>query len=227
MAPAGFWKRYAAWTLDAAILLPLAWILTAPQLASMRATTTIATQTLFHDVASAMARLLEQGGDPLAAAFALAHDPALMQDSHALAVAITHGLQPILLVFAVLTGVYHVAFEQTRWRGTPGKRLLGIVVADRADAAPSLLRSLLRNGAGVLSWISLNLGHALAALPPEHRALHDHIAGTRVLALHAGAMPSWARAWLFAQAALFVLTCVGMSWWAQQALDAALLRALG
>lgn len=227
MAPAGFWKRCAAWTLDAAILLPLTCMLAASSLAAMGAATTAAAQSLLSQVAGAMARLLEQGGDPFGSALALVRDPALLQGSQALAAALTHGLQPVLVTFATLTGLFHVAFEQTRWRGTPGKRLLGIVVADRAGAAPSLPRSLLRNGAGVLSWLSLNLGHALVALPPEHRALHDRIAGARVLALRPGPMPQWARIWLIAQAVLFVLACVGASWWAQQALDAALLRALG
>jgi uncharacterized RDD family membrane protein YckC len=174
-----------------------------------------------------MARLLEQGGDPMSAVLAVVHDPALLQGSQALAAALTHGLQTVLITFATLTGLYHVAFEQTRWRGTPGKRLLGIVVADRAGAAPSLPLSLLRNGAGLLSWATLNAGHALAALPPEYRALHDRIAGTRVLAQRPGPMPQWARIWLMAQAVLFVLASVGVAWWAQQALNAALLRALG
>ena len=129
--------------------------------------------------------------------------------------------------FTLLAGCYHIVFEQTAWRGTPGKRLLGIVVADRSGAAPTLSLSLLRNGAGLLSWATLNLGHALAALPPEYRALHDRIAGTRVLAQGPGPMPQWARIWLIAQGVLFVLACVGVAWWAQQALNAALLRALG
>src|SRR3546814_8479267 len=30
------------------------------------------------------------------------------------------------------------------------------------------------------SWLTFNLGHALAALPPQKRALHDYLAGTRV-----------------------------------------------
>ena len=226
MVPAGFWKRYAAWTVDAAVLLPLAYLLTAPQLAVMCNATATAAQVLLRDVATAMARMLALGGDPFVTAFAFVHDPALLQDSHAVAAAIARGLQPALLAFALLAGGYHVAFEQTRWRGTPGKRLLGIVVADRNGAAPSLPLSLVRNGAGLLSWLSLNLGHAIAALPPDHRALHDRIAGAQVLALRAG-LPHWGRAWLMVQLGLFVLACVGLWWWAQQALDAALLRALG
>jgi hypothetical protein len=40
---------------------------------------------------------------------------------------------------------------------------------------------LLRHAAGSLSWLTLNLGHLLAALPPHKRALHDWIAGARVV----------------------------------------------
>ena len=83
-----------------------------------------------------------------------------------------------------------------------------------------MARSLLRNLAGLLSWLSLNFGHALAAVPPQHRALHDYLAGTQVLA-HAAPLPRWARAWLVVQALLLLLAFACAMNWMQGALDAA------
>ena len=104
--------------------------------------------------------------------------------------------------------------------------MLGLVVADMQGAAPSLARSALRNLGGVLSWLSLNLGHALAAVPPRHRALHDYMAGTQVLAPPAR-LPLWARAWLFAQAVMLLVVLACALTWMQGALDGALMRMLG
>jgi len=39
----------------------------------------------------------------------------------------------------------------------------------------------LREAASLLSWLTLNLGHALALAAPRRQALHDRIAGTRIL----------------------------------------------
>ena len=162
-----------------------------------------------------------------AAALTLAVDPGLRDGSRALASALTHGLSSTALVFAVLLLLQHVAFEQSRWRGTAGKHVLGMMVADMRGAAPSLSRSLLRNLAGSLSWLSLNAGHALAALPPQHRALHDYIAGAQVVLASPAPLPRWARTWLFAQAVLLLVLLACTLTWMQDALDAALIRALG
>ena len=71
-----------------------------------------------------------------------------------------------------------------------------MVVAD-ADARATLPRVAVRHVAGALSWLTLNLGHALAAVPPQKRALHDYIAGLHVVDDAAGQpLPGWARTWL-------------------------------
>ena len=61
---------------------------------------------------------------------------------------------------------------------------------------------MLRFFAGGLSWLALNLGHAMVGWRRDRRALHDLIAGTQVWA--AGEMPRAARLWLIAQAALLL-----------------------
>ena len=226
LVPAGFWRRYAAWSLDAVPALVLACLLTRQQLQAMGDALAATVHALVDRLAATMLHAFDQGNGVLLAALAVTRDPALHDGSRVLAATLTRGLQWTALVFAVLTLLQHVAFEQSRWRGTPGKRLLGLMVEDMQGRAPSLSRSLLRNLAGLLSWLSFNLGHALAAVPPQHRALHDHVAGTQVLAPPAP-LPAWARAWLFAQTVLLLVLLACTLTWLQGALDAALMRALG
>ena len=226
LVPAGFWRRYAAWSLDAVPAAILACLLTRAQLQAMGITLTTTAHGLVDHIAATMLRLFEQGSGVFLTALTLTLDPALRDGSRALAAALTQGLQWTALVFAGLMLLLHVAFEQGRWRGTPGKRLLDLVVTDVQGAPPSLPRSVLRNLAGLLSWLSFNLGHALAAIPPQHRALHDYVAGTQVLAPPAR-LPQWARAWLCAQAVLLLVAFACALTWMQGALDAALMRALG
>ena len=113
-------------------------------------------------------------------------------------------LQSALLVAtlraAALALPWFVGFEASAWAATPGKRLLGLRVADRAGRRVSHARALARFAAGGLSWLTLNLGHALAGWRRDHRALHDLVAGTQVRGL--GPTPRWARAFVFSIAVL-------------------------
>ena len=56
---------------------------------------------------------------------------------------------------------------------------------------------------GASSWLTLNLGHALAGFRRDHRALHDLVAGTQVLGR--GPMPRWARGLLVGVGVLAVV----------------------
>jgi uncharacterized RDD family membrane protein YckC len=105
--------------------------------------------------------------------------------------------------------LWHVGGERSRWQGSPGKHALRLRVVDAdADRRPTLAQSLLRHVAGALSWLSLNLGHALAAVPPQRRALHDYLARSRVVSDGDGQLPAWARAWLWLQV-LLVAAAIG------------------
>ena len=75
---------------------------------------------------------------------------------------------------------------------------LGLRVADMAGARFDRGRALLRHAAGALSWLTLNIGHALVLLRPDRRALHDLVAGTAVLqdADPRAKLPPLAQAWL-------------------------------
>ncbi len=65
---------------------------------------------------------------------------------------------------------------------TPGKWLLGLRVMDHRGVIPiGVPRALLRMAAYMISSITMGLGHTLVAFRRDHRALHDMLAGTRVV----------------------------------------------
>ena len=199
-AAAGFWRRYAAWSLDAVpIAVPVllfAWPGMRGDFAALRAA--------FEALSATMASLLADGlmstQPPLLLAQRWLHEPALRDAVAALQSALGALLLPPLAGFVAVALVYGVAFERSSWRATPGKRALGLVVVDDAGHRIKAGHALLRFCAGSLSWLTLNLGHALAALPPRYLALHDRVSGTRVVRTAAnGRMPAWAKSWLLLQ----------------------------
>lgn len=192
---AGFWQRELAWLLDAALLgvgvhlllalwsaLPLPWP-AALERDALRAL-----------LERALVLLL----DPLAAPLAL----------HALlrALLAVLGWMTVLatVAYALLAMPYFVLQEAGPYRASLGKRALGLVVADRRGGALGPGRASARHLAATLSWISLNLGHALAAWSPSRQALHDRLSGTRVLA-RSPRLPGWGRALVGVQIVLLLL----------------------
>jgi len=208
MTSAGFWRRYAAWSLDAAPLSILSVLLCWPWAAP-------AARALARDypaMLDAAGRSLGQAlaeGTPLAALAAqwLA-DPVLRAAIDAVSHALWALLWPLLLAFALLGAGYHTLLEAGPRQATPGQRLLGLRVTDAAGARIDHARALLRHVAGALSWLTLNIGHALVLLRPDRRALHDLVSGTAVVqaADPRAKLPPLARAWLGLQ--LLAL------WWA-------------
>jgi len=204
--PAGFWRRYAAYSLDASAIgllcLPLLWSRLAKAAALMSAATDTLLDRLWPMLDSASSGAGMVPWDWLD----LARDPALLDMTQRLAgdlLAIS--LQCALVVMAV-AAVWFVASESSRWQASPGKHLLGLRVTDVRGERCGRGRIALRFVAGVPSWLLLNLGHAMAAVTPGKRALHDYLAGTRVeLAPGApAAMPRAARSWLLLQVAVFL-----------------------
>ena len=209
--PAGFWRRYAAWSLDwtllgavlALVLVPLflrAW----EQLLSLE-----------QELQDAMyERLMSAGGDlasPLALATKLLDDPAIAAPLRDATTQVTWTLtQAALVAFGAAT-LYFVATEGSAWQATPGKRLVGLRVRGMQGEAAGFGRALARHLAGVVSWLTLNLGHAIAGWRRDRRALHDLLAGTQVVAV--APMPAWARAWLGLQGALLVGALLGAIGW--------------
>lgn len=232
MRPAGYWRRAAAWSLDAALLAPPALALCWNALAAAATPLLLAWAALVDAVAGRMAAAIVAAGpyappDPGALAglvLGSMRDPALLAAAGELQRALLAAAGPPLIAFVALSFTLCASFEGSRLRATPGKRALGLRVAAVDGCEPGIGAVLLRFAAGALSWLSLNVGHALAALPPEHAALHDRISGTRVM-LAAGAsgrMPRWAVAWLALLGAALLLATA----WATLAMGAAMQAAL-
>ncbi|ODS63592.1 MAG: hypothetical protein ABS41_05320 [Arenimonas sp. SCN 70-307] len=204
MRPAGFWRRYAAYSLDVlvplAVSVPLLWGTGARVLAGTDAAMQQVQFRLFELMDAALAGGAD-AADPLGQLLAWSGDPVLREGVLALVATWLHGLAIAAAVLFALSALWFVGFEASRWQATPGKRLAGLRVTALDGGRPAPWRVVLRFVAGVPSWLMLHLGHALAGWTKERRALHDLIAGTRVvLAPDAGdPMPRWARRWLWAQ----------------------------
>lgn len=202
---AGFLARHAAWSLDAALLAIVAWLLTRHAIASGAAALHAAWTQLAQRIAARMLDAVGQAADMTGLATQLLQDASLHAAGAAVEASLRALLLPPTLVFAALAAIYWIGFECSAWQATPGKRALSLQVTDLDGRRLRVAQAALRHVAGALSWLTFNLGHALAAVPPQKRALHDYIAATRVI--HAGAMqgggeprlPGWAKAWLALQ----------------------------
>jgi hypothetical protein len=220
---AGFWRRYAAWSLDAAIVaLPMLAITWSRMMAGLHEA-----RTAFDALAGRMSGLLldslSSSQDALSILLAADADSGVRAASATLQSALWHALQPGLASVLIAAAAYWIVCEGAPWQATPGKRALGLRVTDIDGQPIGFGRALARHLAGALSWLTLNLGHLLAAVPPQRRALHDFIAGTRVLQREdAGRLPAWAQAWLVLQA----LAAIASSVWLLQATSSALRSAI-
>lgn len=92
---------------------------------------------------------------------------------------------PAYLLWVLATFLYWPVLESTAWRGTVGKRLLGIVVGDIDGGGLSFVRSLLRNLAKIISSIPFGIGFLMAAFTSRKQALHDLI--TKAVVMRKGA----------------------------------------
>ena len=226
-ALAGVLPRSVAWSLDAACLLPMVLLLGS---ARMRDALRQAREA-GDAIAVAMPRLLEHAigsvPDPLVLARIWLADPALATASASLQSALSDLVLTPMLLYVLLACLWTVGFEASAWQATPGKRALGLTVVDRDGRRLRSGGALLRFLAAGLSWLTLNIGHALAAFPP-YLAMHDHVSGTRVLAAQdRPRMAPWAWAWLALLMAAFL---VALAWGfvhLQAAMQAALDHALG
>lgn len=201
-----------------------AWLLAGPSAAAFRATRHAAIDALILPAERGVALVLE-GATPAEAATRLLADPSFGAAAARLQEALLQLFAAPTAAFVVLALLWHAGFERSSWRGTPGKRALGLSVVQGTDAHPPSWRSAWRFVAGAASWLTLNLGHAMAALPPRHLALHDCLSGTRVVARNR-ALPGWAKVWLAAQGVLFVVLNVLLLYAVDAAVRTALERVL-
>ena len=151
---AGFWKRVAAYILDAIVLY-------FPSLLIQKMT----------------------GGTAAAAALQKAQ-LASPGDPHAMLAAFSQyytTMMPAMLTIAFLTWMYFAVSESSAWQATIGKLALGIRVTDLDGARISFPRALGRYPAKYLSAVIFGIGFLMVAWTRRKQGLHDMIAGTLVL----------------------------------------------
>ena len=172
-SPAGFWKRYVAYFIDFMLVTTVLNIVSTPLLTAAFLREDSPLRTIVHADAAGIL-------DVQAAIAALV--PELLWMS----VASTAG-------YVVLAAAYFIGMEASARQATLGKQLLGLKVTALDGSRPGLGRVAGRFVAASLSWLTLTLGHALAAWTRERRALHDFVAGTRVENVDPAraAMPTW------------------------------------
>jgi uncharacterized RDD family membrane protein YckC len=90
-------------------------------------------------------------------------------------------LAPMLTFLGLLKVAYFYAFTAVGGQ-TIGKMAVGTCVVADNGAPVDAARAMRRTSAGVLSCLLLGLGF-IPALFGDHRALHDRLAGTRVVRL--------------------------------------------
>lgn len=93
-----------------------------------------------------------------------------------------------LAFFVLLSWLYFALFESSRWRATPGKRLLGLYVADERGNPVNFWRATRRFLGGRLlvhvPYVGIYyflVDCACVGLTPLKRAIHDVLAGCLVL----------------------------------------------
>jgi uncharacterized RDD family membrane protein YckC len=178
---ATFLRRSLAWLLDAIVLsllaTALAWRWIAPAAAGFVATLRALSDAVAHKLVDGMLA----GTQAPVLAHALVRDPALLLAAQRVQDASWALLVPWCAAYALLAFAWHVAGDLSPWRGSPGKRLFGLRVETSEGRAPAPLQAAVREAGSALSWLTLNLGHLLALLPPKRQSLHDRLAGTRVV----------------------------------------------
>jgi uncharacterized RDD family membrane protein YckC len=91
---------------------------------------------------------------------------------------------PMLIFFLILDGGYLLAFTAAGGQ-TIGKMAMGLKVVGGDGNRVGAGRALARTLAWIVSVAPLGLGLLPAAFDAERRTLHDRVAGTRVVSLHA------------------------------------------
>lgn len=195
VSPAGFWKRYVAYFIDIVLLYVVVEIMSTLYF-SFQATSQVG---LLKDLLNSMNAASQRGEtvDPFV----------IMKSMEAI-------LLPSLIfsstAYFILAGIYFSWLESSSHQATLGKRMLNIKVTNHLGEPIKFPQAIARYLAATLSWITLNLGHALAAWTPERRALHDYVAGTRVENVDPNniAMPIWAWIIIGIHALVFIGTII-------------------
>ena len=92
------------------------------------------------------------------------------------------GMRSAMSLWIALFSLYFTFF--TYWGGqTPGKMMMRVRVVTLDDEEISLGRAMMRTLCYFLSYLLLGLGFTIVAITRNKRALHDYLAGTRVVVI--------------------------------------------
>jgi uncharacterized RDD family membrane protein YckC len=89
---------------------------------------------------------------------------------------------PLSTLINMTIGASYSIFFVTKLNATPGKLLFGKKIVTATGEPLSLKHATTRHFATILSSLSMGIGYLMAAFDEEHRALHDRICNTRVVA---------------------------------------------
>ncbi len=97
-------------------------------------------------------------------------------------VLLKRNLHHLFLLVAIGLGWFYVAgLEASRWQATVGKQWMGMKVTDLQGKRIGFLRATGRHAAKYLSALPCFLGFIMALFSSRGMALHDRLAGTRVV----------------------------------------------
>ncbi len=90
-------------------------------------------------------------------------------------------LSTVILVNLLGNWLYHALMEASRYQGTVGKLVLGLIVTDEQYRPISFGRATGRYFGRIVSTIILFIGYLMAAGDARKQCLHDKLAGTLVV----------------------------------------------
>ncbi len=156
---AGFWARFAAYFMDAAIVsiftVFIFWLLR-DQLS------------YFFAAHPDILKKLQGGGDGLSS-YSSSYD---WENKFMYYYASFFSL--------VFNWAYFAGFESSHLRGTPGKWMLGIYVTDMENKRISFAQATGRHFGKIISGLILTIGYMMAGFTEHKQALHDMMAGCYV-----------------------------------------------
>ncbi len=86
-----------------------------------------------------------------------------------------------LLFWTLITGFYHVAFETSPLRGTPGKAIMKIAVVKSNGSMLTIKDSIIRFAVSFVSSALLCFGYLISLFTGKRQTFHDIVADTVVI----------------------------------------------
>ena len=87
----------------------------------------------------------------------------------------------VIIIRTILNWLYYALLESSEWRGTLGKKALGLEVTDLNGNRIDFARASGRFFAKILSTLILFIGYIMAGITEKKQALHDILAGCLVI----------------------------------------------